>query len=167
MWMVGPVIIGSLLIWPILRLICDAQIWPEDLHEPRRIGQQCETVSLIQSVSITGAEQNTTHMLQDGMAHDATDQPFRETTASVRFQHKHIAKPGECCPVGHDASEADLVLSRVQSEAKGVFQGTADYFERSPRRPIGAVGQKVMDHRYVKEAGVGRNEKIALSCDLV
>jgi hypothetical protein len=126
-----------------------------------------EAEPLVEAVGIACAEQDTTQTLQGGVAHDALDQPFRQPLPPVRLQHEHVAKPGERGPVGHDAGEADLSPPFVQPEAERVVEGTAGHFERSARRPIRAVRQETVDQRHVEEAGVRRDEEVALSSDLV
>ena len=87
-------------------------------------------------------------------------QPFRQATAAMLRQHKHVCDPREGGVVGYDTRESDLIVSLVGAKRKRILDRTFDYFARTAARPIGIVREVVVNKLDVEPRAIGADQII-------
>src|SRR6516162_4510443 len=89
------------------------------------------------------------------MSQDRLDQPLSETDVALLGDNEDIGEIGKSRLVGDEACKADLRVVAIETERHRVSNRASHCFERDVARPVGALGEKMMDLFDIETGGIG------------
>jgi len=125
-------------------------------HEMLWLCQRLEAELGIETMSVTGREQQASQSLKVGMRKNRSHQKLGDPSSPVFGNHKNVANVRHRRKVGRDTGKPYLTSVVKGSKSQRVLDGAFNHVTRDASRPIG-VGEKPVDKVEVEARRVGGN----------
>ena len=89
------------------------------------------------------------------MSQDRLDQPLSETDVALLGDNEDIGEIGKSRLVGDEACKADLRAVAIETERHRVSNRATHCFNRDVARPVGALGEKLINPFNIETGGIG------------